>query len=256
MQGNVLVRLLGPVDLVVDGRPVPLGSRHQRALLAALAMSVAHAVPTDRLRAVLWGDRPPRSANGSLHTYASRLRGLIGSDAVERADHSYLLAIEPDCVDAVRFERLVRDAAEAPEPGIRSDRCRRALALWRGEAFGDLADDDAFRLEALRLAELRVTAMELALAAEIELGRHETAVAELEIAVEEHPYHEHLWHLLIDALSRDGRRVEALRACARLRATLAGAGLEAGTALEQLERQILTGDLATSSEPSDAGTAG
>ena len=85
----------------------------------------------------------------------------------------------------------------------------------------------------------RIVAMEIALEAEVALGRHELAAAELESAVREHPYRERLWYLLAEALLRDGRRVEALRTCERLRDTLAEVGMQAGDELLDLGQRIL-----------------
>ena len=140
------------------------------------------------------------------------------------------------------FERLLLAATQH-----RSDheRCRRlcgeALGLWRGRAFGDLADDEAFALEAYRLDELRLATMELELESELGLGRHDLIIGELELAVDEHPYREGLWYLLIEALTSSDRRVEALRVCERLRQVLADAGLDAGDRLVAREQAILLG---------------
>jgi len=157
-----------------------------------------------------------------------------------RSDHSYRLDVSRSQIDALCFEDLLTEAAASrSQPGRCQLLCRRALALWRGEPFGDLADAEPFHLEVIRLDELRVTTMELALETELALGGHEIAVAELEVAVQEYPYRERLWHLLIEALLRDDRRVEALRACHNFRDTLAGAGLEPGDELRRLEDHIL-----------------
>lgn len=240
MTGRFLVRVLGPVDVLVGDDQHTIGSRNQRALIAALALGAGRAVPVHQLRDVVWGALPPPSADASLQTYVSRLRSVVGHEAIERVGDAYRLSVTRRQIDATVFEDLVDDASDA-----RSDpeRCaavsRRALVMWRGQPFGDLGDDEAFRLEALRLDELRVAAMELALDAEIALGHHDVAAAELRSAVDEHPYRERIWYLLAEALRRDGRRIEALRTCDRLRHVLADAGLEPGPELGDLERRIL-----------------
>lgn len=242
MERDHVIRVLGPIDLLTPDGPRSVGSGNCRALLGALVMAAGHAVPIDQLRFVLWGVTPPRSADNSLQTYVSRLRHVLGSDAIVHADHSYRLDARRDQIDALRFEDLLVQATEArTDPCACQVLCRDALALWRGEAFGDLTDAEPFRLEVIRLDELRVTTMELALETELALGNHEVAVAELESAVQEHPYRERLWHLLIEALLRDDRRVEALRSCQDFRDTLADAGLDAGHQLRALERRILRG---------------
>jgi DNA-binding SARP family transcriptional activator len=239
VQRDDMIRVLGPIDLLTGAGVVPVGGRNARALLAALVVAAGHAVPTDALLDAVWGDSPPSTGDEMVHTYVSRLRQILGNDVIVRADHMYRLAVTRDQIDALRFEDLMVAATEArDEPSRCRVLCHQALDLWRGEPFGDLFDEEAFRLEAMRLDELRVSTMELALEAELALGRNELVVAELASAVEEHPYRERLWHLLIEALVRSDRRVEALVACGRLRGVLAEAGLEAGTVVCDLEARI------------------
>ncbi len=246
---NGRIRVLGPVDLATPDGVVAIGGRNMRALLGMLVMSACHAVTVDRLAQAIWGDNPPPSADSSLQSYVSRLRHLLGAEAVVCENGSYTLIVGPDDVDALQFERLLLSAIERrSEPAVCLALCRQALELWRGLPYGELCDEDPFRLEALRLDELRMVTMELSLEAELELGRHELVVAELESLVEEYPYRERLWHLLITALLCDGRRVEAMRHCARLRQVLAEAGLEVTDVVLDLEQQILGG-----TEPSKCG---
>ncbi|NNF56269.1 MAG: AfsR/SARP family transcriptional regulator [Acidimicrobiales bacterium] len=236
------IRVLGPIDVMTPKGPRSVGGPQARAVLGALAIGAGQAVPIDHLHQALWGDHPPESADNTLQSYISNIRHLLGADSVLRTDHSYGLEIAAMDIDAVRFETLLGLAIAAkadPEECLRL--CREALHLWRGRPFGDLADDEAFRLEAYRLGELRLAAMELSLEAEMALGNHDLVVAELEVAVEEHPYREHLWYLLIEALAACDRRVEALRACGRLRNVLAEVGVEAGAELLALERELLDG---------------
>jgi DNA-binding SARP family transcriptional activator len=236
------IRILGPVDVMTPSGPKSVGGPQARAVLAALAIGAGHAVAVDLLHQTLWGDHPPDSADNTLQSYISDLRRILGVEAIVRIDHSYELEIAAQSIDAVRFETLLGRAVVAkkePEECLRL--CREALGLWRGRPFGDLADDETFRLEAYRLDELRLATMELSIEAELALGNHELVVGELEVAIEEHPYREHLWHLLIEALAAHGRRVEALRACRRLRDVLAEVGVEAGDDLLSLEQRILEG---------------
>ena len=249
MDRGWLIRVLGPIDLQTPSGVQPIGSRHCRALLGALVLSGGQVVSIDRLRAALWGDAPPKSADNSLQTYVSRLRRLVGSDALVHSDHAYRLVVERDQIDALRFEDLLVHATDLrAEPSRCQALCREALSLWRGDPFGDLCDDEAFRLEAQRLEELRLGVIELDLEAELALGNHEIVVAELESAVEEHPYREHLWYLLVEALVQGERRVEALRACHRLADALAAVGLETGEDLRRLERRVLTAGSSTESD--------
>jgi DNA-binding SARP family transcriptional activator len=255
MDRDWVIRVLGPIDLLTVSGVQPIGSRHCRALLGALVLSGGQVVSVDRLRAVLWGDAPPKSADNSLQTYVSRLRRLVGSDALLHSDHAYQLAVERDQIDALRFEDLLMRATEfRSEPQRCRALCREALALWRGDPFGDLCDDEAFRLESRRLEELRLGVMELELEAELALGNHEIVVAELESAVEEYPYREHLWYLLIEALLRSDRRVDALRACHRLGDALGQVGLDAGDELRRVEEGILRMETAVEHRPNGTET--
>lgn len=235
-----MVRVLGPIELLTADGVHAIGGRQLRSTLGALVVGLGHAIPADQLIAVIWRDDPPASAPGTLQSYVSRLRRMLGSSAIEREDHTYTLRIEPERVDACVFERLVGEALAAePDPAARRRICDRALGLWRGTPFGDLADEDPFRLEAIRLDELRLSAMELRLTADLALGRADLVVGPLEAAVDEYPYREHLWMLLIEALAREGRRVEALRTAERLHHVLGSVGLETSAALRRLEDDIV-----------------
>ena len=242
MQHDHMVRLLGPIDILTPSGPVAVGGPRARALLGALAIGARHAVSIDQLIHAMWGDDPPASAHDTVQSYVSHLRHVLGAEAVLCVDHSYELIADPQNIDALVFERLVGEAIESKDrPADCLRACRQGLALWRGRPFGELADGEEFRLEAYRLDELRLVAMEVGLGAELSLGHHEIVVGELESAVEEHPYREQLWYLLIDALTRCGRRVEALRACARLRRELADVGVAGADKLNAIEQEILAG---------------
>lgn len=241
-----MVRVLGSVDVMTPDGLRAVGGPQARAVLATLAIGAGHEVTVDRLRQALWGDHPPGSADNTLQSYISDLRHILGTEAIKRVNHAYELDIDPHHIDAVRFETLLGQAIGAKDDPAECVRlCREALGLWRGRPFGDLANDDAFRLEAYRLDELRLAAMELSFEADLMLGNHELVVSELEVAIEEDPYREHLWYLLIEALAERGRRVEALRACRRLRDRLAEVGVEASGDLRTIEQQILEGNAVT-----------
>jgi DNA-binding SARP family transcriptional activator len=241
-----MFRILGPIDLVTEAGPISIGGHHQRALLGALVMSAGHAVPIDHLGFVLWGDDPPRSADNTLGSYVSGIRQIVGADVIVRTDHSYVLDLGVADVDALEFERLIRRAdAARSEPAECWELCRSALRLWRGRPFGELADEEPFVAEAIRLDELRLAAMELSMTADLALGRHELVVGELETAVKEYPYRERLWYLLIEALALGDRRVEALRAGAELRGILAEAGIDVDDGIRELESRILAGSFET-----------
>jgi DNA-binding SARP family transcriptional activator len=243
MLGDQLIRVLGPVDVLTpSGESVSVGGRQARAVLGALVIGVGHAVPIDHLYEALWGDDPPETAENTLQSYVSHLRHVIGDEVIVRIDHAYELASPAANIDAAQFEALLTQAFEARGDAERCQHlCREALHLWRGRPFGDLADDAPFELEVYRLEELRVAAMELSLEADLALGRHELVVGELEAAVQEHPYRERFWFLLIEALAGSGRRVESLRECARFRRVLAEVGVQPSDELRSVELQILGG---------------
>ena len=118
-------------------------------------------------------------------------------------------------------------------------RCADALDIWRGDPFGVLHDEEFVLVEAHRLEELRHEAVELRLEAEIALGDCDAAIGHLEAAVEDDPYRERLWYLLMLALAKTGRRVEAVRAYQRVREILAESGLEPAEELRLLEGDIV-----------------
>jgi DNA-binding SARP family transcriptional activator len=235
------------VEIVVDGRSLHLGAAKQRALLAVLLLHANEVVPADRLIDALWDERPPESARTALRVYVSDLRKLVGRQRVITRSPGYLLRVEADEVDAMQFEGLVRAALAGTEPSRRAALLRDALALWRGEAFADLAYD-AFALgEIRRLEERRLAALEERIEAELTLGQHAELVGELELLVEQHPLRERLRGLLMLALYRSGRQAEALETFRDAgRRLVAEHGVQPGPALRRLQREILTQDASLS----------
>ncbi len=242
MPSPYMVRVLGPIDIETPDGVVEVGGHHPRFVLGVLAVSVGRTVPIDRLVDLLWGDAPPVCARGTLQSYVSRLRSLLGRDAIRLVDHGYVFEADLDELDALRFEARVRTAVACEDPLAARAACHEALSMWRGVPFGDLSDRDPFRLEAIRLNELRLVAMETQVDADIRLGHSDLVAGTLEAAVEENPYRERLWHLLIKALAQQGRRVEALRACADIRRLLVEVGLQPGDEIARLEELILRGE--------------
>lgn len=237
---DLFVRVLGPIDFVLDGVVVAPGSRLERKLLGALAVSANHSVTSHQLADVLWGDDPPTSRTNTLQTYISRLRHSLGQGRITSEDNSYLLQLAPPELDALAFEQLVTRASGSRDNVTRCRAiCGSALDLWRGTAFGTFAAEDPFRLEALRLEEIRLYALELRLECDLRLGSVELAVGSLEALVEEHPYRERLWALLVAGLAMSERRVEALRAGDRLRHVLGDLGLAPSADFSRLEDEIL-----------------
>ena len=245
------IRLLGPVELVSAGGPVPIGSEKQRALLAFLALRPQRLVTNDALVDGLWGDDPPDGAVKALRFHVSRLRGVLrqadAADTLRTRPRGYLLAIAEDAVDVVRFERSVAEArlarSDGAAPDAVSSALRDALALWTGPALADINAEPFVSGERRRLEELRLAATEDFFAAELAGGRHAEAVGELERMVDGQPLRERLWELLITALYRSGRQADALAAYQRVRRILADElGIDPSAPLRQLEQRVLLQD--------------
>jgi len=235
--------ILGPVEVAREGEPLPIPGRRQRRLLAALLLRPNQAVPAEQLAEAVWESEPPTTARTALQVHVSQLRKLLGGESIETRAGGYLLRLEADQLDAARFERELRNARAAAEPGRTAALLRDALALFRGPALGDLAAEPFARAEAMRLDELRIAATEERLAAEIEAEPDAPPIGELEALVSEHPLRERPRALLMLALYRAGRQAEALAAYRDARQMLVDElGIEPGAELRELERAILSQD--------------
>lgn len=244
--------MLGPVEVVDEGRPLALGGGKQRALLAVLVLNANRVVSTDRLIDALWGERTPSGAPHTLQVYVSQLRKALrveGSprDAVLATQGpGYVLQVQAEDVDLQRFERMVgegRRALAAAEPIRAAQLLRDALALWRGSALADLAAESFAQPEIVRLEDLRLSAIEDRVQADLALGSHADVVPELQVLVVEHPLRERLRAQLMLALYRSGRQAEALEVYRDARALLADElGIDPSPELRRLERAILEQD--------------
>jgi YVTN family beta-propeller protein len=239
------IRLLGPIEASLDGRPVTLGAPQQRAVLAMLALQVNRTISVDRLIDGLWGEAPPASAPKLVQLYVSQLRKLFAGDDAEivTRGRGYELRLDDDCVDAARFERLVAEAAHTD--GATDALAREALALWRGAALADVADEPFAAAETGRLEELRLSAAELAIESGLTAGRHRELIGELDALVAAHPLSERLHAQRMLALYRSGRQAEALQAYRHARAALVDQiGVEPGAELRGLHDAVLRQDSA------------
>lgn len=235
-------RLLGPLEASREGVPLPLGGRKQRGILAVLLIQANETVSVDRIVDDVWGATPPRTVHAYVQNCIWRLRSTLGADVIETRPPGYRLRTGPDDVDAARFERAV-DAARRLETPERAAALTEALALWRGPALADFAFEPFAQVESARLDELRLAAVELRLDAELELGRHDAVVAELDALATRHPTRERLRALQMLALYRAGRQRDALAAYQEARHELVDRfGLEPGEELRALERLILAQD--------------
>ncbi len=207
-------------------------------------------IPRERLVEELWRDSPPRTVNAVLSVYLSRLRRFLadgtGRQLLLTEAAGYVLRVTPERLDARHFETLLERgrrelASGATEPAAVT--LRDALALWRGPALADLAFEPFAQSEIARLEELRLTALEARIEADLALGRHGSLVAELDTLVAAHPYREGLRAQLMLALYRSGRQAEALETYRRARRAFSEElGIEPGPRLQELEGAILRHD--------------
>jgi predicted ATPase/DNA-binding SARP family transcriptional activator len=243
-------RILGPLEVLVDGVPLDLGGPRHRILLATLLVYAGKVVSADRMIEALWGETPPASAASMLHVRVSELRKAL-RPAGEAADiltrgSGYVLRVDGDDIDAERFRRLVvtgRQVGSGGDHESASARLRDALSLWRGPALADVADRPFARAEIARLDALRVQALEDRVEADLAVGRHEELVVELTGLVNEQPLRERLHGQLMLALYRAGRQGEALEAFQAARTVLVERlGIEPGNELQRLQAAILRHD--------------
>jgi DNA-binding SARP family transcriptional activator len=244
------LRILGPLEVRDGERSIALGGAKQRALLAILLLHANEVVSADRLIDELWGDDPPATAAHTIQVYVSNLRKALrqaaGREVVVTRPPGYVVETSPDELDLTRFERLVAlgqselgrgDAAAA------ADTLTEALALWRGQPLADFAYDRFAQTAIARLEELRISANEARIEADLALGRHALLVPELQALVAAHPLRERLRAQLMLALYRCGRQADALDVFQEARRALVdGLGIDPGPALQQLEHAILNQD--------------
>jgi DNA-binding SARP family transcriptional activator len=234
-------QILGPVEVIEAGRPLPLGGPRQRALLALLLLHANEVVPADRLVGELWTSGGPQLPQTALQNHILRLRKVLG-DRITSRGSGYAIRVEPGELDLDRFEHLVAAAAEL-EPAGRAAMLAEALALWRGPPLANVAAESFATVEAARLEELRLAALEERIDADLELGRHSEVVGELRTLATEHPLRERLCGLLMLALYRCGRQAEALDVFRDERKLLdSELGLEPSPTLRELELAILRQD--------------
>jgi YVTN family beta-propeller protein len=248
--------ILGPLEVRVSGRPVPLGGPRQRAVLALLLLEANRVVSMDRLAEDVWGGDPPEGWASTLQTYVFHLRQALEPDRSRGAasgvlvtrGRGYLLRVDREHLDGALFQdgfTAGRAALEAGRYAEAAETLRQALDLWRGPVLADLADYAFTRPEAARLEELRVAALEARIDADLALGRHDALTAELERLVAGHPLRERLHAQLMLAMYRCGRQAEALAAYRRVRDLLAGElGIDPGEPLERLHAAVLAHDRA------------
>lgn len=253
------IAILGPLE-VTDGEAgdaIDVAGSRLRSLLIRLALDAGRPVSAAALVDAVWGEQPPAEAANALQSLVSRLRRTLGgATTVGQSPTGYRLAIEPEDVDATRFEQLARDGATAlrlGKPAKAADTLRQALALWRGPALADV-DGAEFAVATInRLDELRLTATQDRIEADLALGHAADVLGELETLAEQHPLDERLAGLQLSALAATGRSADALAGYERIRRRLADElGIDPSAELQAVHLAVLRGETAQPAAPQRA----
>ncbi|MEU4332010.1 BTAD domain-containing putative transcriptional regulator [Nonomuraea dietziae] len=255
--------VLGPLGVwTEDGRAVRVPELKVRALLADLLVHRGRPVPADRLIDDVWGAKPPNNPTGALQSKIWQLRRVLeeaepgGRELIVSRPAGYQLRVEPGAVDEARFQELTARARASEHQGERAALLADALALWRGPAFADFADEEFTRAATARLEEQRLTALEEQAEARLRLGEHALLADELGDLVAVHPLRERLRAAHVRALYLAGRQSAALSSYAELRELLAESlGLDPTPELAALHQAILTQDPALTAAPAPATTS-
>ena len=253
-------RILGPLEVLSSDGWTAISAAKWRSLLACLLVRPGQLVPTDSLIDELWGENPPNTANNLVSIYVHRLKKVIGDaegkDLLYRAP-GYMLRVADKDLDSQVFELLVADgrgALEASDANRAAALLGEALGLWRGPLLADVPQTALLATQADRAEELRLAATELRIEADLACGRAARLIPELRGLVGEHPLREGFWALLIRALEAAGRRAEALDAYSQAQQVIsAELGVDPGTELRRLFRELLAADSTTAARPAGTG---
>ena len=244
-------RILGPLEVVDEGRPVVLQRGKQLALLAYLLLHPNELVSTGRLIDALWGERPPPTAAKILQNAVSQLRRVLGEDRLVTQPPGYRFRLEPGELDLHRFELLAQEGRLKHDAQVLRD----ALAIWRGEPLSNLRDESFAQHAARRLEEARLSVLEDRIDADLTAGRDAVLVPELEQLIAREPLRERPYGQLMLALYRDGRQAKALETYQRARKVLSQeVGLQPGPQLQELERRMLNQDPALAPKRASAAS--
>ncbi|SEP93436.1 Transcriptional regulatory protein, C terminal [Streptomyces sp. yr375] len=248
------VRVFGKMTVRLPQKTLELGPPRQRAVLALLVINAGKVVSNPSILSGIWGDDLPDHAVATLQSYVSRLRRLVGGQPL--ADGSrlrlqyrspgYVLDIDPDHVDVMRFERLIGQGLAAERQGSPAEAfalLSQALREWTAPPFEDLSEYDFAGRETQRLVQLRLSAEEGRAQAAFALGRSHEILDDLEREVLEHPMRERLVRRLMQAQYCSGRQADALRVFERTRRYLADElGVDVSPELRQIHGEILRQD--------------
>jgi DNA-binding SARP family transcriptional activator/DNA polymerase III delta prime subunit len=240
-------RILGPLQVFVDGQVVPIGAAKHRTLLACLLLRANRVVTVDELVDRVWDGDTPNRSKATLQTYVMRLRQVLGDPSVIRtAADGYLVTVDSDQLDLLRFTELATTAQATLTSGdlaTAAELYGQALTLWRGQPLVDVPSDVLHREEIQRLVEQRLQVLERRIEVELGLGRHSDLIPMLRAVTGEHPFQERFWGQLMLALHRSGRQAEALEAFRQISRLLADElGVGPGERLRTLHQAVLRDD--------------
>jgi DNA-binding SARP family transcriptional activator len=241
----VLVRLLGPVDLSVDGVVRPISGLRRKAVLAMLALSAGEVVSASRLIDVVWGEQAPLTATNTLQSHVSHLRRVFGiKDTIRWHPPGYVLELEADGTDVAVAERLIGLGTRSSDAEYRLRHLQAAIDLWRGQSLMDVSGLLMMDEQAERLNNLLLKAKQALAETRMALRQYARAVEELQALVLEYPLQEQVHEQLMLALYRAGRQGDALAVYRRLRAVLTDQlGIEPSRSVRNLESAILRQDV-------------
>ncbi|GAB3522816.1 BTAD domain-containing putative transcriptional regulator [Phytohabitans suffuscus] len=254
--------VLGPVTVVIDGRRHRIPRAQTRGLLALMLLNLGRRISREGVIEAMWAGAPPSTARSQVHNAVTVIRGHLADlgapDVLDSGPSGYELLVEPEQVDAARFDDGVRLAHDAAARGDHKEAVRLlrgALDLWTGEPLADATGAFVGAARA-RLVERRLTAVEDLADLELDLGRAEAVAAEIAPLVDAHPMRERLRVRQMTALYRSGRQVEALQSYRLYRNLLAEyEGLDPGREIAELERMILRADPVPAAAPVPAEPA-
>ncbi len=244
------VAVLGPLLVRVEGDFTAIAAPKQRLIFGVLLDQAGRVVSADRLLDAVWSGQPPRGGLKALRYHVSKLRDVLvpgrvhGDEGpIRTAGSSYQLVVEPDEIDANRFERLASEGAQLVANQRWEDArrvLREALSLWRGDALHDFRYEEFAQAPIARLEELRLVCLEDLIDSRLGLGDHIDLIGELNELTTRHPLRERLWAQSMIALYRAGRQAEAAHTFETARVVLgAELGVEPNPGLRHLHQQVI-----------------
>ncbi|MBO0810347.1 MAG: AfsR/SARP family transcriptional regulator, partial [Actinobacteria bacterium] len=226
-------RVLGPVEVINGGSPLVIGRGKALEVLATLLASPNQGISLDTLTETVWHARPPADPRATLHGVVARLRRLIGSGYIETLPSGYRFGAAADCLDLLRFERLVAAADREQPGGDALGLLTEAIGLWRGTPFGNVSLPALLNGVVPRLTQQYLAVCEKWAGLGLQAGRHDAVVARLAVLVDEHPFRERMAGQLMLGLYRSGRQADAIAVYESVRRALSDEmGIDPGPELQ------------------------